>query len=125
MSPWERDLGGGAGLVRGSGRGVWVRLVGLCGGGIGELVKDHDAAEGRLVEALVVGLDVLVEHGEQAPVELVHLFFRQVQHEAGEGTDRAWSCFAELSLEGPDRGEGEFVVAVVVGLAAVGVTVGR
>jgi len=64
-----------------------VRLAGLWEGGIGELVKDHDAAEGGPVEALVVGLDVLVEDGQEAPVELLHLLVRQVEHEAGVGTD--------------------------------------
>src|SRR6266540_1056228 len=55
---------------------------------------DQDAAEGGPVEALVVGLDVLVEDGQQAPVELAHLLLRQVQHEAREGPNRAWSRFA-------------------------------
>jgi hypothetical protein len=87
------------------------------------LVKDHHAAEGGLVEALVVGLDVLVQDSQEAPVEFVHLFFRQVEHEAREGANRAWSGFAELGLEGLDRGEGAFVGTVVVGLAVVGVTV--
>ena len=32
------------------------------------MVQDHDAAEGGPVEALVVGLDVLVEDGEEAPI---------------------------------------------------------
>ena len=50
-----------------------MRLAGLWEDGVGELVKDHDAAEGGLVEALVVGLDVLVEDGQEAPVELLHL----------------------------------------------------
>ena len=69
-------------------------MAGLWEGGIGELVKDHDAAEGGLVEALVVGLDVLVEDGEQAPVEVADILLRQVQHEPREGTNRAWSRFA-------------------------------
>jgi hypothetical protein len=56
-------------------------------------------------------------------VELAQLLFRQVQHEAGEGTDRAWPRFAELGLEGLDRGQRAFVGPVVVGLAVVGVTV--
>jgi hypothetical protein len=56
---------------------VW--LAGLWGGGIGELVKDHDAAEGGPVEVLVVGQDVLVEDGEQARVEVAHLLVRQVR----------------------------------------------
>jgi hypothetical protein len=54
------------------------------------MVKDHDAAEGGAVEALVVGLDVLVQDGQEAPVELAHLLFRQVQHEARGGPNRAW-----------------------------------
>jgi hypothetical protein len=49
-----------------------VRLAGLWGGGIGELVDDHDAADGGLVEALVVGQHVLVEDLQDAPVELAH-----------------------------------------------------
>jgi hypothetical protein len=56
-------------------------------------VNDHDAAEGGPVEALLVGFDVLVEDGEQAPVQLAHILLGQVQHEAREGTDRAWSRF--------------------------------
>ena len=88
------------------------------------MVEYHDAAEGGLVEALVVGLDVLVEHGEQPPVELAHLLLREVQHESRVGTNRTWSCFAELGLEGLDRGEGAFIAAVVVGLATLGGTVG-
>jgi hypothetical protein len=96
-------------------------LAVLWGGGVGELVQDHDAAEGGPVEALLVGLDVLVQDGEQAPVQLAHVLVRQVQHEAGEGPDRAWSGFAELGLEGLDRGQGAFVAAVVVGLAVVGI----
>jgi hypothetical protein len=39
---------------------------------IGELVDDHDAAESGLVEALVVGQDVLVEDLQDAPVESAH-----------------------------------------------------
>jgi hypothetical protein len=80
--------------LAGSGPRVWVRLAGLWGDGISELVKDYDAAEGGLVEALVVGLDVLVEHGEQPPVEFAHLLLRQVQHEARVGTNRTGSGFA-------------------------------
>ena len=95
------------------------------GGGIGELVKDHDAAEDGPVEALVVGQDVLVEDLQDAPVELAHLLLRQVQHEARRGPNRAWSGLAELSLEGLDRGQGAFVVAVVVTLAGVGVAIAR
>jgi hypothetical protein len=58
------------------------------------LVNDHDAAEGGPVETLVVGLDVLVQDHEEAPVELVYLLFGQVQHEARVGANRAWSGFA-------------------------------
>jgi hypothetical protein len=52
-----------------------MRLAGLLGDRVGELVDDHDPAEGGLVEALVVGLDVLVQDGQEAPVELVHVLF--------------------------------------------------
>ena len=41
------------------------------------------------------------------------------------GPNRAWSGLAELSLEGLDRGQGAFVVAVVVVLAGVGVAIAR
>jgi hypothetical protein len=82
-------------------------------------------AAGGLVEALVVGQDVLVEDLQDAPVELAHLLLREVQHEAGRGPDRAWPCLAELGLEGLDRGDGLFVVAVVVGFALVGVAIAR
>jgi hypothetical protein len=83
-------------LARSLSRPARIPFIGrrLWGGGIGELVKDHDAAEGRPVEALVVGLDVLVEDGQEAPVELAHLLFGQVQHEAREAPDRAWSRLA-------------------------------
>jgi len=43
--------------------------------------------------ALVVGSDVLVEDGEDASVEFADFLLGQVQHEAREGTDRAWSGF--------------------------------
>ena len=59
-------------LRAGSGPRAWIRLAGLWGDRIGELVDDHDAAEGGPVEALVVGQDVLVEDLQDAPVELAH-----------------------------------------------------
>ena len=49
-----------------------MSLAGLWGDGVRELVDDYDAAEGGLVEALVVGEDVLVEDIQDAPVELAH-----------------------------------------------------
>src|SRR4029453_2367463 len=76
--------------------GVRLWLAGLWGGGVGELVDDHDAAEGGLVEALVVGQDVLVEDLQDAPVELAHVLLREVQQEARRGPNRARSCLAKL-----------------------------
>ncbi len=37
---------------------------------IGQAVHEEHAAEGRAVEALVIGVDVLVQHGEDSAVEL-------------------------------------------------------
>ena len=62
-----------AGFRAGQDRGRGCGWPGCGGGGVGELVDDHDAAEGGLVEALVVGHDVLVEDLQDAPVELAHL----------------------------------------------------